>query len=68
MGGSPYFKELKTAETEFDCLNEREIKIEVILDASSVEAFFFDWYSMTNLVFTDASNNGLELWTDAEDG
>ncbi|TNV80153.1 hypothetical protein FGO68_gene16911 [Halteria grandinella] len=68
LGGNPYFMELKTAETEYDCLNEREIKIEVILDASSVEAFFFDWYSMTNLVFTESTNNGLELWTDAEFG
>lgn len=29
----------------------------------SVEAFFFDWYSMTTLVFTEDNNKGIELWT-----
>jgi sucrose-6-phosphate hydrolase SacC (GH32 family) len=65
LGGNPNFMYGKTAPTEFDCVGESLLKFEVLLDNLSVEAFLFDWYSLTNLVFTDA--NGIELWTDVGD-
>lgn len=40
------------------------MKIEVILDRNSVEAFFFDWYSYTTLVFTDEKNRGIQIWSE----
>ncbi len=63
LGNSSYFKYLKPAQTEFDCKRETEVKIELILDNNSVEAFFFDWYSFTSLIFTDKENKGINIWT-----
>ena len=62
LGDNPDFTQSKAAPTDFDCEREQEVKIEVIIDHNSVEAFFFDWYSFTSLVFTDANNNGIEIW------
>jgi hypothetical protein len=33
----------------------------------SVEAFFFSWYSITNIIFPDDDARGLELWASDED-
>ncbi len=38
------------------------MKIELILDDISVEAFFFDWYSFTTLIFSDRANKGVNIW------
>jgi sucrose-6-phosphate hydrolase SacC (GH32 family) len=41
------------------------IKLNVIIDRSSVEAFFFDGlYSMTNLVFSPIEAKGISVWID----
>jgi sucrose-6-phosphate hydrolase SacC (GH32 family) len=63
LGNSSYFKYLKPALTDFDCKRETEVKIELILDNNSVEAFFFDWYSFTTLIFTEKQNKGIRIWT-----
>lgn len=48
------FKELRELGVEFDITNTREIDMEVIIDKTSIEAFFFDgMYSMTNLIFPE---------------
>ena len=60
--GDSNYENLLGVMTAFNCTNEPVIKLEAIIDKSSVEAFFFGWYSMTNLVFTDDSNKGIELW------
>ena len=61
------FTELKEVPTDFDCEHESRVRLEVILDHNSVEAFFFDWYSLTALVFTDPRNRGIELFTELSD-
>jgi hypothetical protein len=33
------------------------------MDNNSVEAFFFDWYSFTSLIFTEKENKGINIWT-----
>jgi len=63
LGNSNYFKYLRDVPTEYDCARERKVKMELILDHNSVEAFFFEWYSVTNLVFSDEKNKGIEIWT-----
>lgn len=46
------FAALKELEVDFNIMNTRVITLEVIIDKTSVEAFFFDgMYSMTNLVY-----------------
>ncbi len=62
LGNSSYFTNLKPAQTDFDCKLETDVKIELILDDISVEAFFFDWYSFTTLVFSDKANKGVNIW------
>ena len=61
---APFFTSLREVPTEYDCVNEQLISLELILDHNSVEAFFFDWYSITSLVFTEKENNGIEIFTD----
>ena len=63
LGNNTNFVNTTPKQTEFDCERETNVKIEVLIDRSSVEVFFFDWYSMTELVFTDVNNRGVELWT-----
>ncbi len=57
LGGATYFTEQRVVPTEFDCVQEDEIQLEALIDHNSVEVIFFDWYSSTNLIFTEASNN-----------
>jgi sucrose-6-phosphate hydrolase SacC (GH32 family) len=46
------FKKLKKLHGDFDIKNSKEVDMEIILDRSSVEAFFFEgMYSMTNLIY-----------------
>jgi sucrose-6-phosphate hydrolase SacC (GH32 family) len=52
----------------FDFEEEETIKMEVLLDRSSVEAYFFGGlYSMTNLALGDDKCNGVVLFIDDYD-
>lgn len=51
-------------DTDLDCASETQIKVEVLVDHDSVELFYFDWYSITDLIFTEASNNGVRISSD----
>jgi hypothetical protein len=41
--------------------------MELVIDNNSVEAFFFDWYSLTTLVFTDKANKGINIWSELDE-
>jgi len=56
------FEEDKKVNTSFK-FNETSFNLSIIVDRSSVEAFFFDGlYSITNLVFGDSKAKGIELF------
>lgn len=60
---NPTFATQKDVKVEWDSHNERYAKVELVLDRMSVEAFFFSWYSMTDMIFPTADATGLELWS-----
>lgn len=61
------FPELKSVETDYDIAHGLYYSINVLIDRSSVEAYFFDGiYSMTNLVFPSVTNKGVEIWINDE--
>ncbi len=59
----PTFSTQKDVKVEWDSHNERYAKVELVLDRMSVEAFFFSWYSMTDMIYPNADATGLELWS-----
>jgi fructan beta-fructosidase len=61
--GTDDFKQVKEIQMEWDTYNEQWGKIEVLLDRSSIEAFFFSWMSVTELIYPDDdSARGVEIW------
>eukprot|EP00347_Sterkiella_histriomuscorum_P014817 403359414 len=56
------FKLQKDIKIEWDTYNERWGKMEILLDKSSMEAFFFAWLSVTELIFPDDNARGVEIW------
>jgi sucrose-6-phosphate hydrolase SacC (GH32 family) len=67
LGNSSYFKYIRPASTEFACQESSEVKMELVIDNNSVEAFFFDWYSLTTLIFTDKANKGINIWSELDE-
>lgn len=67
LGNSSYFKYIRPAPTEFVCQGSSEVKMELVIDNNSVEAFFFDWYSLTTLIFTDKANKGINIWSELDE-
>lgn len=62
------FKELRELGVEFDITNTREIDMEVIIDKTSIEAFFFDgMYSMTNLIFPEEFQKNIQIFANDEE-
>ena len=62
------FKKLVSEHTDFDIRNARQVDMEIILDRSSVESFFFEgMYAMTNLIFPDELQRGLEIFPDDDE-
>ena len=51
--GSDAFKNQKDVKTEYDCISAKKIKLEALVDRASVEAIFFEWYSLTNTIYTE---------------
>ncbi len=51
---------------EYELSKENYVKIEVVIDKASVEAFFFDWYSITDMVFPQETSRGVELFVSDE--
>lgn len=48
----PDFAKLRSLDCEYNINEERIIKLELLIDKTSVEAFFFEgMYAMTNLVY-----------------
>ncbi len=61
------FPKLKSFETNYDMANENLFQLDVLIDRSSVEAFFFGGlYSMTNLVFPGLADTGIQVWINDE--
>jgi fructan beta-fructosidase len=61
------FPKLKSVETKYDIANENRFHLNVLIDKSSVEAYFFEGlYSMTNLVFPGLADTGVQIWINDE--
>eukprot|EP00349_Pseudokeronopsis_sp_Brazil_P011106 CAMPEP_0202972486 /NCGR_PEP_ID=MMETSP1396-20130829/37043_1 /ASSEMBLY_ACC=CAM_ASM_000872 /TAXON_ID= /ORGANISM="Pseudokeronopsis sp., Strain Brazil" /LENGTH=121 /DNA_ID=CAMNT_0049702957 /DNA_START=1100 /DNA_END=1462 /DNA_ORIENTATION=+ len=57
------YENLRSFKTEYSLAIEKTATIELLIDESSIEAFFFNQlYSMTNIVFVGDESYGLELW------
>mmetsp|Transcript_22219 Transcript_22219/g.21446 ORF Transcript_22219/g.21446 Transcript_22219/m.21446 type:complete len:223 (+) Transcript_22219:385-1053(+) len=58
------FSELNSLPTDYIVGSEEETILELLIDKSSVEVFFFDgMYSMTNIIFPEEESLGLTLWS-----
>ena len=63
--GIDFMEELKPLETDFDFENEDTVQIQVLVDRSSVEAFFFGGLdSMTNLALSNETCSGMVIFID----
>lgn len=68
VGFHDKFGHLQGLNTDYKTVENRQVILEVIIDKSSVEAFFFDgMYSMTNLIYPDESQRGIEIFPDNDE-